>query len=228
MKKLEDYIYYEEPAGVIYCGDCLEVLPLLLDESIDLVVTDPPYGIGGTSGTKGKMRSHKLAYNGFLDSPEYIKKTVIPAFKLSLQICNRAIVTPGPICLCYYPNPDSFGCLWQPATVAMQKWGRADSQPIFYYGKDPRSGKTIDFCSIKNTEGPPKTIHPCAKPIKIWSWLLNKGSLVGQLILDPFLGSGTTALAAKQLGRKFIGIEIEPKYCEIAKIRLSQEELFNQ
>ena len=65
--------------------------------------------------------------------------------------------------------------------------------------------------------------HPCSKPMKEWTWLLNKVSLEGETILDPFMGSGTTLRAAKDLGRKAIGIEIEERYCEIAVKRLAQE-----
>jgi site-specific DNA-methyltransferase (adenine-specific) len=64
--------------------------------------------------------------------------------------------------------------------------------------------------------------HPCPKPILLFKWLMTAASNEAAIILDPFLGSGTTAVAAKQLGRKFIGIEIEEKYCRIAVDRLRQ------
>ena len=67
-------------------------------------------------------------------------------------------------------------------------------------------------------------LHPTEKPVSVISRLIQAN--VGDLILDPFLGSGTTAVACKELGRKFIGIEINPKYCEIAQRRLAQEYLF--
>jgi len=68
--------------------------------------------------------------------------------------------------------------------------------------------------------------HPTQKPVELMKWILGKYSEPTDLILDPFLGSGTTAVAAKQLHRRYIGIEISPKYCEIAKQRLGQEVLF--
>ena len=68
--------------------------------------------------------------------------------------------------------------------------------------------------------------HTCPKPFSLIKKLTNRLSMPGSIILDPFLGSGTTAVAAKQLGRKFIGIEIEEKYCQIAVKRLAQGELF--
>uniref|UniRef100_A0A6M3LE78 Putative methyltransferase n=1 Tax=viral metagenome TaxID=1070528 RepID=A0A6M3LE78_9ZZZZ len=94
--------------------------------------------------------------------------------------------------------------------------------PIFYYGKDPRAGKNQMPDGLYLKEAAPRNGHPCAKPTNAWTWLTNKASLPNDLILDPFLGSGTTAYCAKKLNRKCIGIEIEEKYCEIAAKRCSQ------
>ena len=77
--------------------------------------------------------------------------------------------------------------------------------------------------SYRSTEQTEKNGHPCPKPIGQWKWLLKRTSLEGWTILDPFLGSGTTAVAAKQLGRNYIGIEISEKYCKIANDRLRQD-----
>jgi site-specific DNA-methyltransferase (adenine-specific) len=74
-------------------------------------------------------------------------------------------------------------------------------------------------------EAAEKNGHPCPKPIGQWKWLVNRATVVGDSILDPFMGSGTTLRAAKDLGRKAIGIEIEERYCEIAANRLRQEVL---
>ena len=66
--------------------------------------------------------------------------------------------------------------------------------------------------------------HPCPKPLDAWLWLVQKVAAPGWLILDPFCGSGTTCVAAKKLGRRYIGIEIDPSYCEIARARLRDTE----
>jgi DNA modification methylase len=222
MKKLSDYIYYEEPAGTIYCGDCLEILPLL--DKVDLVLTDPPYGIGEAKGTNIKRGKVKYDYCGWTDNEENIINSVIPAINICIENSQRTIVTTGHRYLRYYPQWNDMGCFWCPAAASHGSWGHTNFTPILYYGKDPRgaqqpAGKQLTEISERNG-------HPCPKPIKAWSWLLWKGSTEdGDIILDPFLGSGTTAVAAKQLGRKFIGIEISEKYCEIAKQRLAQEEL---
>ena len=214
--------YYQDDHTTIYNGDCREILPEL--PKVDLVLTDPPYGINGGSGTIGKQRKEKHSYTKIEDNEDYVK-VCSKIFNDVLLKTKRSILTPGPKYLCYYKNPDSFGVAYQPACVGMQKWGRADSQPIFYYGKDPRSGLTIQPSSFVLTEQPEKNGHPCPKPIKFWKWLLEKGSLENETILDIFMGSGTTLRAAKDLNRKAIGIELEEKYCEIAAERLRQEVL---
>lgn len=210
--------------NVIICGDCLDIMRDIPDNSVDLVLTDPPYGIGIAKGTKGKARAHKFNYGNECDSPEYIKAKCVPAIIECIRISKAVILTPGSKCMTFYPPPDAFGCILQPATCGMQKWGRADSQPIFYYGKDPRAGKDIRFCSFKTTEKPSCPQHPCSKPQKLWEILVDKGSLEDTLILDPFCGSGTTCVAAKRLGRRYIGIDISLEYCDIARKRLEAEE----
>ncbi len=96
------------------------------------------------------------------------------------------------------------------------------------YGPDPYLslglGARADL--FIHTESSEKNGHPCPKPFILWEKLLLRGSpLKGQTIIDPFMGSGTTLRAAKDLGRKAIGIEIEEKYCEIAAKRMEQEVL---
>lgn len=175
------------------------------------------------SGTMSKDRLHKTRYTAFADSVEYVKKVVIPSIKLCLAISGRMIVTPGSKCLKYYPHWDSFGCLHSESAKGMQLWGSMDAQPIIYYGKPYDIGKRIHRCSYKINEQPSCTQHPCSKPEKLWSRIICDRTDIGQLILDPFLGSGTTCYCAKKLNRHSIGIEIEEKYCEIAAKRCSQE-----
>ena len=210
--------------NTITCGDCLELMKDIPDGSIDCVVTDPTWGIEGGSGTTGKKRSHKHHYSElFVDNEEYILKTCVPAIQECLRVSRIVIVTPGSKYLCHYPNPDSFGVFFQPATNSLQEWGRSDAQPIFYYGRDPRVGKKISSCSWVLTERPESNGHPCPKPIGAWKELIYRASVEGDTILDPFSGSGTTAVAALKTGRNFIAIEIDPKYCEIGQKRVDAE-----
>lgn len=217
--------YYQDSHVTIYNCDCREILPEL--PKVDLVLTDPPYGIGERKrGTIGDRRRHKTAYTDkFKDTPEYIKSVCVPIIKKCIEISTAVIFTPGSKNLCYYPNPDSFGCFWQPATRGLQSWGRTDSQPIFYYGKDYLAGKTIQTCSFMFNSLPDKNGHPCPKPYKEWRKLVERGCPPAGIVADPFAGSCTTGRAAKDLNRKCICIEIEEKYAEIGAQRMKQEVL---
>lgn len=222
--------YYEDTkAGiVIYHGDCREILPTL--PNVDLVLTDPPYGINGGRGGTSRERcrgSYEGCFTQEHDTPEYVQNVIVPVIKQCIGISKSVIVTPGNKNFCFYPQPVSFGCLFQPASAGAQRHGWADSQPIFYYGDSPTRGKSLSACSFELRHSDEiNNGHPCPKPYKIWLRLLTKG--MGDwtgLVLDPFMGSGTTLRAAKDLGRKAIGIEIEELYCEIAAKRLAQEVL---
>jgi site-specific DNA-methyltransferase (adenine-specific) len=225
-KRRGDMKYPNDYINKIICGDCLEVMKGIPDKSVDLVLTDPPYGVGVASGTIGKQRKNKHNYDVYEDTSANVRFKIIPRISECFRIAKAMIITPGTKCLTYYPPPDSFGCFYQPATVGMQRWGFTDSQPIFYYGQPYDIGKTIKKCSFVLTERPSDKRHPCSKPLKIWQQIISDRTKEGDTVLDPFMGSGTTAVACKNLGRKFIGIEISPEYCKIADDRLRQEVLF--
>jgi DNA modification methylase len=205
--------------ATLYLGDCLEILPTL--GAVDAVVTDPPYGVNGGSGTMG-VASSKTKYSAsWEDSEHYLMQKIIPAFRLALEKSDRAIITPGSPCAFLYPRPADIGALYQPATTGMAKWGRETVQPVLFYGKDPRAGLTIQPKHYQNTEKASDDRHPCAKPIGVATWMVARASSEGDSVLDPFMGSGTTGVACANLGRKFIGIEIEERYFDIACERIA-------
>ena len=208
-------------------GDCRDYIGSL--GSFDLLLTDPPYGIGKRSGTISKERNRNN-YQSFDDTPENIQNEIIPAVELALSVCKRGIITPGGKCCFMYPPPVDIGMLYQPAAVGMTHWGRTTCQPVLFYGKDPKSGKTIQPIHFINNETPEKNDHPCPKPTGLMIRLLDRGSVAGESVLDPFMGSGTTGFACVNLGRKFTGIEKEQKYFDIACKRIEdayrQQRLF--
>ncbi len=202
--------YYEESGITIYHGDCREVLPTL--PKVDLVLTDPPYGIGLNYG------------DGSDDSPETYWAWFLPVLA-SLRAIAPVVLTHRQEALRYLSGYDHL-CVWNKPMAfgyAIKGWLH-HWEPIFIFGAEPtaiREGvkpARSDVFTVGTTAN--NTGHPCPKPLKLMREILC--AFAGDPILDPFMGSGTTIVAAKQSGRSAIGIEIEEKYCEIAANRLRQ------
>ena len=211
---------------VLYEGDCREVMPTL--EPVDAVVTDPPYGVG-YEGSTTKHGRNGGAYASFEDTPEMIASVCVPAVRMAMAIARSGVVTPGRACAMLYDPPRAFGAIFYPSGANAGPWGFVCSQPLFYYGKDPYLmrglGRRPD--GFSTTEATDRSVkHPCPKPIGTMQWMVARVSFERETILDPFMGSGTTGVACVNLGRKFIGIELEPKYFDIAYKRI--EEAYRQ
>lgn len=224
--------FVDERAGItIYHGDCREVLPTL--GPVDLVLTDPPYGIGLVTKSSdfrgsanfdaGKSLQASVLYQ---DDPEHVRTLIHAVMPLVLSLSQRAVVFCGPSMLWAYPEPRAIGCVFTPNGAGRSPWGFQCMHPVLFYGKDPyladgRGGRPNSLRDEQpNLE---RFDHPCPKPIKWMRWALRRASRPGELVLDPFMGTGTTLRAAKDLGHKAIGIEVNERYCEIAARRLSQE-----
>lgn len=211
--------YYQEsiPGGrtlTIYHGDNREVLPEL--GIYDLVLTDPPYGVG-------------LEYDGYKDNVENLCSMILNTFPLIRRSGVVTLLTPGNKNQYYYPDPDWTLAWFCSAGVGRGPWGFTCWQPILAFGKDPhlreQNGSQPDALFSNDSDNVPG--HPCPKPLGVWSWLMKRGaSRQSDRILDPFLGSGTTLLCAKELGHEAVGIEQSERYCEIAAKRLTQGVLF--
>jgi len=195
----------------VYCGDCLEVLPTL--GLFDAVLMDPPYGLSGADTEKNE-------YASFDDTPEQVELLVKAVIEWGQYA--RLVMTPGQRMMFKYPEPTAVGVFYYPAGTGSCSWGFVGWQPIFYYGKDPflADGKGRASNSFYATDSAEKNGHPCPKPIGQWTKLLERVTRKGESILDPFMGSGTTGVAAVKLGRKFTGIEIDPGYFDIACRRI--------
>lgn len=190
-------------------GDCREVLPGL--SGIDACVTDPPYGVG-------------MDYTSTCDNPELVRDVVIPTIQSCREISSRVVLTPGVKNLFMYPRPDHTGAIYYPAGAGCNPWGFTCWQPILYYGKCPylAAGKGSKPDSFSATDAAEKFAHPCPKPIGQMKRILLRATMDGETVLDPFMGSGTTGVACAKLGRKFIGIEIDPGYFDIACRRIEK------
>jgi len=203
--------YYQDEWVTIYHGDCREILPQL-DVKVDLVLTDPPYGVG-------------LDYGEFIDTPDNVKELVGEVIPMCISKAKRVVLSCATRQLWYYPPATWVMCWLNKAGAFTNPWGFTCWQPILCYGKDPYLENSMGSRSdvIEHSETAPKNNHPTPKPYKFWKLLLARCSVkTTDIILDPFMGSGTTMVVAKHLNRKSIGIEIEEKYCEIAAKRCSQ------
>lgn len=125
-----------------------------------------------------------------------------------------------------YPRPNDVGVAFNRAGTGRGPWGFNCNNPILYYGKCPymatgNGGRPNSF-EQSPADFAEKCDHPCPKPIGMMDWLVNRGSRDGHTVADPFMGSGTTGVACVRLGRRFIGIEKEPKYFDIAKRRIQE------
>lgn len=206
--------------ATLYLGDCLEILPTL--PKVDAVITDPPYGLAGSSGTLNVARGKAVYDNGRTDTLDDVRAVYVPAVKLALSIAKRGAVTPGTPHSFEYPKPEDIGAVIQPAVQGMSKWGRPTWQPILFYGRDPRLGLTIKDLTFRSNGQHEKSEHPCPKPDDLMAWLVDRVSLPGETVLDPFMGSGATGVHCIRHGRTFVGIELEPRYFDIACRRIEQ------
>lgn len=213
---------------MILRGDCIEVMKAMKPNSIDAIVTDPPYGIG--FDYSGNREPH--------NSPKDYWHWLFPIYEHMMSLLK----------------PGGFFAIWQAALYFRHFWDWYGDNIHIYascknfvqlrktpinYGFDPvvmkykdgakplRPGKpkrSIDYF-VANTAGiisdisRPEKSHPCPRPLDAVIEIIDNFTLPGGIILDPFLGSGTTMIAANKCGRKCIGIEKEPEYIEIAKRR---------
>ncbi|MGB0911033.1 MAG: DNA-methyltransferase [Nitrospirales bacterium] len=203
--------YYEESGIVIYHGDCKQILPHL--PKVDLVLTDPPYGINFRSNYR--FIRHSPIKNDDALPIETINLLIERGRAASYFFCrwDQLAAMPAPkSVLAWVKNNWSMGDL-------KHEHGRQWEACCFYAGPEHEFIKRIPDVIYADKTG--NGLHPTEKPVTLMKDII--GANVGKTILDPFMGSGTTLRAAKDLGRQAIGIELEEKYCEIAAKRLQQE-----
>lgn len=221
MERMKEYL------NKIICGDCLEVMKKLPDKCVDLVLTDPPYGINYQSNMRTVSKKFAVLQN---DNNE-MRFTTYPEIFRVLKDNSVAII------FCSFKNfADDYN--------ELKKLFSIKNAIIWFKGGggigDLKHSLLTDYeiaivahkgqCRIRGKRDGSvwshkkvpsgKMVHATEKPVDLFERLLNKFSDVDTTILDPFLGSGTTAVACKQLNRNFIGIEISPEYCKIAEERL--------
>jgi modification methylase len=216
-------------------GDCLEILPTLADKSVDAVITDPPYLVTITGQSKRTPSFDKLKAHDWTLPLDWMVEAVrvLKDGGAFYSWCCAEEMT------IYQKGLKSLGMrifnnlVWiktNPLPSFTKKIYRNAAEFCFYGAK----GKHINYFHSRTQQellgywmlpivgGAKRTEHPTQKPLEIMLEWVENSCPVGGTVLDPFMGSGTTGVACKQLGRNFIGIEKEPKYFDIAARRIAE------
>lgn len=212
----------------VFCGDSRESgdIDILVNGNVlDMIVTDPPYGVSYVGKTKEALTLQNDDLNE--EGLEYLWVTTCEAW-LSVEREGGAFyaaVPPGPLNLVFLRILCGLGVyrqqlIWVKDSMVL---GHSDyhykHEPILYgwkpgaahtFTEDRTKVSVLEFARPKASKE-----HPTMKPIELWAELIQNSSKAGNNVGDPFLGSGTTLIACEQLGRKCFGIEIEPKYCQV-------------
>ena len=222
----------------IYYGDAYELIKQIDDKSIDLIITDPPYEF-----TINQCNNSKLFRDRKINSYEDIKKTNINK-GIDYSILNEFVRVLKKINCYIWCNKEQifdyiqFFTKEHNCNFEIIVWGKTNPPPLLsgHFLKDKEYclcfwetgvkmnfnydiGKTVYYTPLNQLDKN-QYLHPTIKPINIIENLIKISSREGEIILDPFVGSGTTCVASKRLGRKYIGFEINEKYYKIAKERL--------
>lgn len=216
--------YYADEYVTVHHGDSRAILPTLGQAA--LVFADPPYAAGIAYGAHddgpGRDRRRTPAFLRKVD--ERLEAWVAQWLPMCRALAPVVIVTPGLVNLYRYPEPRSVlarvdRTQQAPASAAhLSKW-----EPVLVYGQ-PKGRLTWDVIETaahsERARWPLR--HPCPKPVGLVAPLIAAFTGPGDLVIDPFAGSGTTLVAAKSLGRRAIGIELDERWCEEAAVRCRQ------
>lgn len=207
--------------ATLYLGDCLEILPTL--PKVDAVITDPPYGIG-MDNQKIRTKPNRPNTRGRGGELQYISagwdKSPIGRnyFDAMFRVSEDQIIWGANYYASYFPN--GFGWLYWDKQMGNNNFSAGEF--AFQSFQIKSSAFSFPSMRVENTRN-----HPTQKPVELMRWCVAKTT--GD-VCDPFMGSGTTGVACMNLGRSFIGIEIEPKYFDIACERITnaqrQERMF--
>lgn len=200
----------------VHLGDCIELMKALPDKCVDCVVTDPPYGVGRDKGFEGFGGfGAKIARRRYEDSDWDSERPSKEAFDNMIRVSNDCIVFGGN----YFADILPQGNHWL-------FWDKKQTMPTF--GDGELIWTNIKRNSVKKKEFEWNGLigkeelrhHPTQKPVALMKWIIDKYTSQDAIILDPFSGSGTTGVAAIQTGRRFLGFEIDPRWCDLANKRI--------
>jgi len=204
----------------LYLGDCREIMPTLTD--IDVVITDPPYGLN-------------FPYRSYDDTRENLVNLLADVMPEISRIAANAYILCGPTQIGLYPQPEWVCAVTWNTTGTFGKYGYNQWTPVLCYGKDLEGFGNVngmtkgDTLRINGGSGvgfqrdDAEKEHTCPKPLNLMKMVVNRYSKPGQIVCDPFMGSGTTGVACAALGRGFVGIEQDSAYYATALERIQRE-----
>lgn len=219
--------YYDDGNGiVIYHGDCREILPLLPE--VDLVLTDPPWGSNTACNAQRFTRAKSPWWNE-VDMSKIVAHEDIYGDDVEFDprpfLTSKAILWGANWYTRYLPHSGGW-LIWDKRqgaeSLAEKGWPLGEAELAWTNVLGATRVFRNLWSGLLRTKERGEFYHPTQKPLELMKWCIVQTDEINT-ILDPFMGSGTTLRAAKDLGRKAIGIEIEEKYCEIAAKRLAQE-----
>jgi DNA modification methylase len=207
--------YYEHAGITIFHGDCREILPTL--GPFDLCLADPPYGIGYVHGGNNKKQKYQSIHAGVAiegdDQP----------FDPSLVLQFQDVILWGANHFADKLPPSGQWLVWDKRCGVVPIRDQSDCELAWCKnGKTARVFRHVWDGFLRDSEMDTQRVHPTQKPVALMTWCLSMFPKA-KTVLDPYMGSGTTLVAAKNAGLRATGIEINERYCEIAAKRLSQE-----
>jgi len=212
--------YFADEDTAIFHNDCRDILPLLSPKSVDLVLADPPYGIGYSATKQGYRGAKEFDAIKGDASLEMVSWILQQSHRFPLVIIwganNFPQLLPFPgVWICWDKRvvdeaDATFGWPFELAWISRQR-GKGHLYRI-------QHGGAVNADGVGQSR-----FHPTQKPVSLFKRIML--DFAGGLVLDPFMGSGTSLIAAQSLGRKSIGIEVEERYCEVAVKRLQQKPL---
>lgn len=222
----------------MFCGDCIEYIKTIPDESVDLLVTDPPYKVTprGCNGNSGGMLKKSINKKGMVFEHNNIDCEIYaPEFYRILKDGSHCYVMTNHINLIHMLNTFT-GCgfhfikslVWNKGNKIMGLYYMSQFEYILFFRKGRgikiKNCGTSDILSVqskKTKDENGQNIHDTEKPVELMEILISNSSNEGDIVIDPFMGVGSTGIACKNLHRRFIGTEIDKHYYDIAVERIS-------
>lgn len=210
----------QEMLNKIILGDCLDIMRTMPDKCVDLVLTDPPYGINKDTGSDDfgttKSRKYKGGWDSKIPEREYFNEII--------RVSKNQIIFGGNYFTMYLPITNSW-IVWDKVGEIQFDNPFSDCELAWTSFKFAMKKITCIQQGFINEDKSQQRIHATQKPARLFSDIVRQFSKESDIIFDPFIGSGTTAVACIANNRQFIGIEKDPEYHRLATERVEKEKL---